>query len=233
MKRYYHYVIALSVVSACQSQQTIDMHGQINQDFLDNLYNQNTQNAVLHISSGGGNIKLAYLASKNLIENKNEVKIEGHCLSACSEYLLAAANEIQFLNYPLVGYHWNTFMNIKQIQTYGGDISRCDLTSVEQQHEIYSYKDLNLDFWKETEKRLNLTYFEVVTNPQACPSKKRIFENHMWFPTSKQLKELLGLKFEGNVCADSPKICQRRIDRRWKSGTRVVLGDTVYVSRGW
>jgi len=226
-------IVALSILCACQAPQMIDMRGRTNQNFVDELTSKNSPNSVIQIMSGGGNINAAYLASKNIIENNNKVLIYGHCFSSCAEYFLGAASEVTFLDRPIVGFHWNTLMNMEQMERNGGDLSNCDLTSVAQQREIYEHKNLNTDFWKETEKRLNLTYFEVIENPDGCPFKKRVFENYMWFPTSMQLGNLLNLKFKGGVCSDSPKICQRRIDRRWKSGTRVIIGDDLYVSKGW
>lgn len=189
-------------------------------------------NFIVKLNSGGGLPQDALKISDIMLRNKTGVIINRACLSACAETILPSATIVEFQNTPIIGFHWNSTMNFDMLRRYGGDLRLCDLTTVERQKSLLSTKGMNVDFWKETEKRLVLEHYEIVPRGYACPWKRREFKNHMWLPTSEQLRNLWGLEFKGSVCADDFQRCTWKIDRRWKKGTRIVVGDEVYISRG-
>ena len=122
-------------------------------------------------------------------------------------------------------------MDYEQIsERFKYDVSNC-FSSLKQQTDTLSKKKLNYKFWRDVEKRLKLIKFQI-TDSSRCPGKIREFQNHMWLPTSTQLRELWGLQFDGSVCSDDYNRCTKRVDRRWRNGTRIVIGDEVYVSKG-
>ncbi len=112
------------------------------------------------------------------------------------------------------------------------NISSCAFDSLADQKKLLKSRDLSIDFWKQVESRLKLTQFKLVDAGEACPWKVRKFENLFWLPTSQQLKNLWGLKFEGQLCADDFDECKIKINSHWSKGKRIVVGDEIYISKG-
>ena len=115
---------------------------------------------------------------------------------------------------------------------HGVDMSHCPIPELEYQRQIYGFQNLNEDFWKETKKRLVLESYYILDESYGCPKKHRTFKNQWWLPTSKQLQELWGLKFKGSVCADHFDNCKWAMDIFFDKGTRIVVGDEIYISKG-
>ncbi len=231
MKRALMIIIVLFLT--CCKKEDLIIKSEINGNFLAKLERKNAPGKRIIISSGGGSTKVAFEAARNIIRNENTVIVQGVCLSACAEDILPSAKTIKFLDNPMIGFHWNSFMNRSQFIRYGGDVTYCSSVSIDNQKYLYGLAQLNQDFWKETEKRLVLEHYEIFPVTGACPLKIRRFKNYMWLPTSKQLKKLWGLEFSGRVCSDNIRACVRKVDRRWEKGTRIVIGDKVYISKGW
>ena len=137
---------------------------------------------------------------------------------------------------PLIGFHWGPFMNKALLEKYAVFETRklCRWKNVSTLLPIYDRSKLHSGFWKETFDRLVLEDYKVDNNKRrsSCPWHKKKFKNHMWLPTSKQMQELLGLEYRGQVCADDFEKCKKKIDARWIKGTRIVVGDKVYISQG-
>ena len=187
---------------------------------------------TIMFNSHGGLPSAAHAISKQIQTRHINIIVDKECLSACAETVLPSSNNIRFKNRPLIGYHWNSIMTFDQKTRYGGSLEYCDLTNVEKQVQLLESKNMNVEYWRETEKRLNLKFYKVVPKIDRCSWKRRAFENRMWLPTSEQLRNIMKLKFTGKVCADIFQECSRRIDRRWPKGTRLVVGDEIYISKG-
>lgn len=222
--------IATAALLSCDSNLTY--RGYINENLYEYLSVNNKQNHTLVISSSGGRTDISYRIAKDILNNNNHIIVQSECMSACSEYILPAANSIEFHNNPIVGFHWNSLMNRDQIVRFGGDITHCSTESPDNLKSLYLIKNLNTEFWKLTEKFLVLESYEVISKDGECPWKKRVFENRMWLPTSSHLKENWGIKFEGTVCADDFIQCSKKVNKRWSEGTRIVIGDKVHISKG-
>ena len=124
-------------------------------------------------------------------------------------------------------------MNRYLLDTYAvEDLDKCAWKNIPKIEEIYNRKNLKLDFWKHSLNQLNLEAYQVDYKQGQCPWHSKKFKNHMWLPTSKQLRELWGLKFKGSICADNFEECKKKIDHRWKEGLHIVVGDEVYTSKG-
>lgn len=210
----------------------VDLKGVIDKGFVHRLDKLSKKSDEISVTSEGGHIESSEKAANIFSSNDIKIVVKNYCLSACSEYLLTSASSVVFEQDPIIGFHWNPVMNFDMLERYGGDLTYCDIEEPARLQAIYQTKGLNLDFFRETEKRLVVSHFEVVNKPQSCPWKVRHFENLFWLPTGTQLKELMGLEFNGSVCSDNFKECAKRIDRRWKKGTRIVVGDEVYISKG-
>jgi hypothetical protein len=226
-------ILSFLALSACGDGNRTTFIGRIDEQFLRTLEHENSFGRKLIITSSGGDIKTAYKAALNIRENKNTISIKNLCLSACAEDLLPAGHKIYFRDKPIIGFHWNAFMNNALAIEHGADLSLCSSMGLSYQHQIYGFRGLNENFWKETQKRLVLESYHLSGKPSECPKKLRTFKNQWWLPTSKQLKELWGLEFQGSVCADSFNSCKWMIDIFFDEGTRIVVGDEIYVSKGY
>ncbi len=187
---------------------------------------------TIKLFSGGGFPKDAAKIAKLFMGKDLTIVVDRECSSACANYLLPAAKSVIFKNEPIVGFHWSSQMNRDQMIRHGGDVSNCVYPGLKELEDMYRLKGLNLEFWKEVESRLVLESYQVVPKSNLCPWKKRKFENRMWLPTSNQLRSLLGLEFTGFVCADDFQACAQRANKRWPRGTRIVIGDEIYISNG-
>lgn len=196
------------------------------------ILSANKDNTPLVFNSKGGMTGFSLRIAKLLNLYQVSIKITRECTSGCAEILLPAAHSIYFENRPIIGYHGNILSYRYYVDNFAvRDTNKCGWRYAEETETLLEEKSLNQFFWKEQMKRLNP---DVTFNYQkfACPEMVDNFENYMWLPTSKQLKELYGLKFSGEVCADQLKSCSKRIDERWPKGKRIVVGDTVYISKG-
>jgi len=59
----------------------------------------------------------------------------------CPKEILAAVKHVNFRNRPIIGFHWNSFMDRGQIIRFGRDITLCEFKGVKQQTEIYNYNN--------------------------------------------------------------------------------------------
>ena len=241
-----------------QVQHRTDMHvvaGQIDKGFLDRVLNLSLDGdeKKIILSSPGGSANMALRAARIIDESAHSLTIVSKCFSACAEYLLAASDKIRFLNKPLIGFHGNPIGNAAIVrQTAGPNITPClpDPNHIENVRALYQKRNLNTDFWKEEYKRLriiNVTLRDI--HPKMDEAAKRymawgvdvspVFKDckiariktlhTAWFPTSEQLRTLLGLKFTGAVCADDPKCYKLKINKMFgQMGESFIVGDEVY-----
>ena len=221
---------ALSCLSCTTSSPTYD--GYINDDFISFLNELDRGEDRIFVTSSGGKANAAYLSAKIIYNRKIKITVQIECFSACAEDIITATQELTLYNSPMIGFHWNSFMNFDQLERFGGNVQLCDTSSRDRQFEIYAMNSLNTEFWKETEERLVLKDYKLIKFTTRCAKKNREFENRMWLPNSAQLKNLLGLEFTGNVCSDSFEYCSKKVDKRWAKGERIIIGDRVHVSKG-
>ena len=224
-------LVAALVLTGCARSQSVFIRSSIDSSLYDHIRELDADRYEIKITSGGG---LSYPAIKlgvYLLDKKVHLKVQDYCLSACAEFLLPAADEIRFVDNPVVGFHWSPLMTYHQYVRVGAELSACTFPTGDQL-TLLNARHLNTEFWRETEKRLKLKHFETIMNGERCPMKIREFENRFWLPTSDQLRNIWGLKFTGSVCADDFVRCMDKVNRIWARGTRIVIGDRVYVSAG-
>lgn len=187
---------------------------------------------VFEFSSRGGSTRVALKLGEKIKDAGVTLVVNNECSSNCAEIILPFSKKVIFEQNPIIEFHGN-------IQSYSHyvendaikDKEHCNWLYKRQLEKLLTQKNLNLNFWKEQMKRLEPDVsFEYIY--RTCPKRHYNFKNNYWLPTSAQLRELWGLEFDGTVCADFPKDCKKRIDYRWMKGTRVVIGDEVYTSRG-
>ena len=224
--------LSLALLAACREDQSIYLSAQINQQRADYIQSLDAKNIKMSIRSSGGDESVTsqlgiYLLSKNL-----SLDVHGYCYSECAEFLLPAADSLNFIDMPMIGFNWSPNLDYHQLIKAKSNISACLLDSLANQKQLQKTRNLNVNFWKETKIRLVITKYLSLDINDKCPLILRESENHLWLPTSRQLRELWGLKFEGSVCADNFNKCTIKVDQFWSKGTRIAIGDEVYISKG-
>lgn len=231
-------IISLLFLLLCACSETISAKPKpviINRANLSNLFESiqtaNDLRQPLVFNSYGGMTSIALVLAWE-INGKVDIIINDECISNCAELILPAAQKLYFHENPIIGFHGNISSYRSFVESrFKGNTSFCNWNYEERFQELLQTNKVNLHFWGEQMKRLNpKVTFEV--RQGDCPKIQYNFENHMWLPTSEQLMKLFNLEFKGVVCADNPRKCKKRIDDRWAQGTRIVIGDIVYVSRG-
>lgn len=225
-------VLISGLFLASCSDPALKYNGTIDESFVKLTQSLADRNKDILVTSGGGTVEDSLRAARILRDKSYNLIVIDNCTGACASYLLPGANQITFREDPLVGFMHDSFMNYAQFVEYGGNTEQCDWTNLSQQRELYKARGLNTQFWQQTEKRLVLKKYLLAEASNGCPKKYREFENFLWLPTSKQLRDGWGLEFKGRVCADNVERCKRKVDRKWKKGNRVVIGDTLYISKG-
>jgi hypothetical protein len=183
--------------------------------------------SVATISLRGGDAGYA-LDSSDIIDRKRlTLRVTSLCMSACAESILPAAAKLILGPEAIIGFHGNS-MVYRDLS--GFDPGPCNASNNQRHEALLQRKGLNVDFWKEQHKRLDFGDFRYLADrggPRAeCPHVNMSMRARMWLPTSQQLRELYGLKFDGRICADNPTCLQRRLARVFRKGDLVIVGDT-------
>lgn len=221
-----------------QDEFTFYYRGLINQAFVNDLEALTNEPITLYLTSNGGESDMG-LAAGNVILQKNiRLVIDGDfgiCASGCAEFVIPSASSVEFLNTPLIGYHQNPqliYSIIKDNTTEG--LEHCDFirSEVNATESLLNHKELKTDLWKETLNRIDLEYTQIYHYNGQCPRLRKRFSHELWFPTSSQLRDMLGLEFKGELCADTPECYEPNIDKLWPAGMSFVAGNTIYTSKG-
>lgn len=221
-------LMAIGIGSCSEPIPTYKYVGRIDSKLVE-LIDQAPKSFRLEINSGGGFVKDASQAAVIMADRQTSIIVRGRCLSACSEFILPAADAITFVDDPIVGFHWSPLMDRGQYASRLGSIKDCKFPAASIQEELFKLEGLNKRFWLEVEERLVLRKFRFVEVGNACPNKVRVFENKTWLPSSEQLKDLLGLEFTGSLCADDYNKCAKKVDRIWEKGDKIVIGDRGHI----
>ena len=185
---------------------------------------------TLIIYSQGGNTDAAYKTAQIIINKKYSIKVAEICLSACAEYLLPAATEIELIREPLIGYHRNPIL-LRYLADKNGvrNLEHCKMNRDKKLLKLLSDTGKTTAAWKETVKRLNLMSYRPIYRDKQCPQSVREFENKFWFPNSEQLETIFGLKVSGKLCADDPACYNRKIPHYFAKGGSFIVGDEKIV----
>lgn len=221
-----------------QDELTFYYRGLIDQAFVDNLKTLTDEPITLYLASNGGGADMGLAAANVMLQKNIHLVIDGKygiCASGCAEFIVPAANSVEFINTPLIGYHQNPqliFHILKDKATE--ELEHCGFikSEVNATEGLLNQKGLKTDLWKETLDRIDLEYTQIYLYNGHCPWLSKRFAHELWFPTSTQLRDMLGLEFKGKLCADTPECYEPNIDRFWPAGMSFVAGDTIYVSKG-
>lgn len=209
--------------------------GEIANNFLNNLFSIQKKEAKLLIDSNGGYSKQALLAGKLIYLNKHSVHIGTKCLSGCAEFLLTPAQKVTFHNYPIIGFHWNVpIIGDLYESKYGSKKGSYCLNEHRRKVMDFQLKTgFKEEFYTELKNKIQLEITNREYNQNNnCYSPNIMAKNSFWLPNSQQLSTFIDFNFSGKVCSDEPVLCKQKIDQRWKQGTRIIIGDELYVSKG-
>lgn len=224
--------------SACNSPSPYKLTGRIDAKFVKELESFPPYANII-LFSNGGDPDFAEKAARITQEKNFRFTVIGYCLSSCVEYLLPAAYSVEFKQTPIIGVHQNPSLI--------NDIKNMDSNFVERR---LCYFEDNIDFFenfrinkatpphKATLEQSNLAVLSRLKLVKAlriendyCIETAFQFENQMWLPTSDQLSYHWNLTPLGKICADDYDTCGSKIDKSLPHGTRVVIGDKVYISQ--
>ena len=213
-------------------------NGLITKDLVNHLKTLPDSPVTLYFASNGGGADKALEAANIILEKNVNLVIDGKfgiCASACAELIVPAAKSVKFINEPLVGYHQNPQIILHLLgELAPEDVKYCDFVKSEAQagEDFLDKAGLNKDFWKETLKRIEVKSAKAFHYEERCPGLRKEFKHELWFPTSKQMRSMLKLEFEGELCSDRRECYEDEIDQRWSVMTGMVVGDEGYFSKG-
>lgn len=213
-------------------------NGLITKDFVDNLKTLPDDPVTLYLASNGGGADMGLAAANVILEKNVNLVIDGKfgiCTSGCAEFILPAVKSVTFINEPLVGYHQNPQIILHLLSELAPeDIKYCDFVKSEVQasEDLVDKAGLNKDFWKETLKRIEVKSAKAFLYEEQCPGLRKEYKYELWFPTSEQMRSMLQLEFEGELCSDRRECYKDEIDQRWSVMTGMVVGDERYFSKG-
>ena len=184
------------------------------------------------VRSGGGDADASIEVGEILQNKQINVSVVGFCMSACASILLPAANSVTFVNMPIIGFHQDGLL-FRGIVSGDKDMY-CNSERAAKMQNIYRKANLNAEFWRETARRLQFKNPRVKagysTREGACPGWVADIEYYMWMPTSEQLRTLLGLRFDGLLCADVAECVNGRMKRHFGRNIKIIVGDKVIVT---
>lgn len=195
------------------------------------LFENNPNGDYIIFNSKGGKTSVS-LAVTREVKTAPKLVINEECSSNCAEIMLPFASKVEFVNNPIIAFHGNTFSYRYFVEAYAEkNTEYCNWLYADEMSHLYEQKGLNKHFWK-TQMSILKPKVSFIYKAGKCPLRVYNFENSFWLPTSEQLKKGLGLEFTGSVCADDFYSCTLKINTRWRIGTRVVVGDKIYISKG-
>lgn len=180
------------------------------------------------IVSRGGYIFQGLKIAEILRQMKNTITIVSICESACAEFILPAAHKLVFWDEPIIGFHLNAISDVELLAQKTGNPERsCSYALAQKSRELYEHTGVKADFWKVQYKYLGEVSVDFIAHDDC---DEVIVRNsvEMWYPSSQQLREHFGLKFEGSVCADSIDCINDKILRAFPKKSKIAVGKDYY-----
>jgi hypothetical protein len=217
------------ILAGCGPSMSGLVQGRIDNAFVKNL-ERFSPGATVEVNSPGGEEMAGLEAARVLRQRGYSVVVRARCISACADLLLAGATSI-VLDHAVIGFHGNPemFEAFRQTKPETGP-DTCKLPSVSLMRQLYAESGLNIDFWREMWIRMPKNTLAIIPgqfNSPGCATVGQYGPTEMWLPTSIQLRDLMGLRFEGDVCADDPECVAYRLPQLIGRGRMVIVGDRM------
>lgn len=216
-----------SAASLVASPETPRISGRIDETFTDAFLEAFKTHDRIAVSSTGGESHQALALARVLAPRRLHLIIDDYCFSACASLLAPAADSIEFGPDAMFGVHDSPAMaRAVYVRDFGtGD--DCYVRSGGAHRELYTWAGRDPRFPDEVFDRLQPLPARAVDSGGECPRIEYDLTHQWWFPTSVQLRELMGLAFSGTVCADDPACMRRRLPNLRMEGT-VIVGDEIW-----
>ncbi|MEQ8405042.1 MAG: hypothetical protein RKE49_08085 [Oceanicaulis sp.] len=201
--------------------------GRIDQDFSDAFLDAFKTHNQIAVSSTGGETHQALALARVLAPRRLHLIIDDYCFSACASLLAPAADSIEFGPDAMFGVHDSPAMaRAVYVRDFGRD-DDCYVRSGGAHREMYAWAGRNPRFPDEVFERLEPLPARAVDIGGDCPRIEYGLTHQWWFPTSDQLRDLMGLEFTGTICADDPDCMRRRLRALRMEGT-VMVGEEIW-----
>lgn len=176
------------------------------------------------LDSAGGVAGHALVGANILTDLDFRLTINTECMSACASYILPAAQSINFENQPIIGFHRDLYSQYLAYSSKHPD-SGCFSEVLPLISRVHSQRGLNLRFNNLVSEKLGLLDYFSGDDAESCAPVMFANENLWYFPSTQTLKDIWGLSFSGEVCADSERCVMERIAPRVGGISNVVLDD--------
>jgi hypothetical protein len=204
---------------------SIDISGRIDDGLYQRFRSANLpHSASVSISSIGGN-GFSALDIAGIVKSKElTVRVTDVCFSACAEFILPAARQLNVGSEALIGFHESPEVEIALAASIGVDLStdRCLSELIRLGTTIGRSRSANA--LMQTIIKLGFKSPRVVNAPGGCRTVRFDRQAALWFPTSQQLREVFGLPINGPICADNPECINRRLAAQRAAGQVYVVG---------
>lgn len=231
-------VAAFALLAACSpdhptaarlisDSETPRLSGQIDEAFTDAYLEAVKSNDRIAVTSTGGMNTWGLALAKNTAHLRVTLIIDDHCLSSCASFLLPSAGAVEFGADAIVGVHEQPILNRMVYERDFGAGDSCYMHTTGLHHEIYRRAARDLTFPYQVFERLQPGPALAVDVGDVCPRIEYDLTHAWWFPTSDQLRDLMGLDFTGSVCADDPACMRRRLPNLRMEGS-VMVGDEIW-----
>lgn len=180
------------------------------------------------IQSSGGIPADFYALADKLMEANAKLHFTGVCLSACAEVLVPLDLEKYAYQNTLIGYHWNAHVNLESVRTIAdNDCVQKYKQEIQDKENFLEANRIRLGYWEVSSFVLDLV--DVAPVPERECEFQAHYRYQMWFPTSEQIRELMGISFEAGICNDSVACVEMVYKRRIGQG--IVIGSEKYAAR--
>lgn len=201
--------------------------GTIDAAFTDRFVDAYEGSNRLAVTSTGGEAVRALVMARVVAPRELHLFIDDHCLSACASLPLPAADTVTFGPDAVVGMHYSPAMTRRVYVRDFGTGDDCYVRSGDGERQMLEAAGRRPSFADEVYDRLQPGPARAIDIGDVCPRIEYDLTHQWWFPTSTQLRDLMGLEFTGTVCADDPACMRRRLPNLRIEAT-VVVGDEIW-----
>ncbi len=212
----------------CGPTERLAIEGELDTAFVTKLQAASRRGAPVTLSSYGGNPKTAFAAVPLIDSYPGSVAIGRLCLSSCAEFVLPTKAHKTLLEKPLIGFHGSDQIARWLASRTGQTDPICGQVRADSQRNRFRSNGWNPDFWKEVASRLMIFSFRNKSSPGKCASMVIKSEVSIWFPTSIQMKGLLGFDPSGPLCSDEELCWRSRVHDAIIPMEVFMVGDDIY-----
>jgi hypothetical protein len=216
------------IAAACAHSRFQTIEGELDDAFVEQLRVEARRGAPVALSSYGGNPAIAFSAVPLIDNYPGEIAIGRLCLSSCAEFALPTKARLTLIDKPFIGFHASDQIARWLASATGQPKLICGEERAEHQRNRFAALGWNPEFWKEVARRLMIISARSDADAGDCASMRSLNELAMWFPTSRQLRDLLGFVPGTPLCADDQACWRSRVHGIIAPHQCFMIGDDLY-----